>query len=167
MIIEKYIESMSISQICQDIRSLLESKEISHMLIHTRNHDSDDKNQTITFSFCTENLKGEQRSLRTLYRCKKECINETIEKLLKSKELSENFHLQPLFDNEYGAVNIHEDGIMFISIYAIEHIMRRDDDERVRATVYFKNRADIVVYESEMSFLEKILEESGRYDLLI
>lgn len=166
MIIEKYIESMSTSQICQDIRDLIKDREISYMLVHTRNHYQGSL-QFITFSFCIENLKGKQRTLGTVYRYKEECVDETIERLLKSKELSENLHLQPLFDNECGPVNIHEDGIMFISTDAIDHITHRDDDEYVHATVYFKNCANMVLYGSEMSFLEKILEESGRYDLLV
>lgn len=166
MIIEKYIESMSTSQICQDIRDLIENKEITYILIHTCNHYSNDENQTIQFSSCSENLRGSPRTLRTIYRYKREYIDDVIEKLLKAKEFSEIFHLQPLFNNDLGVRNIHCDGILFISINSIDHIELKDDGD-VYATIYFKNHSNIEVKVFERSFLEKILEESSRYDLLI
>lgn len=163
---DKYIESTSISKICDDIHNLLENKEISYMLVHTHGHYSDNEDPIIQFSYCSENLRGRPRTLRTIYRYKKEYIGDVIKNLLEAKELSETLHIQPLFDNDLGTCIIHGSGILFISTDSIDHIVTRDDDD-IYATLYFKNYANIDIEISEKSFLEKILEESGRYDLLI
>lgn len=166
MVAEKYIESTSIVQICRDIHDLIKDKEISYMLVHTHGHYSDNEDPIIQFSYCSENLRGRPRTLRTRYRYKKEYIGEVIKKLLEAKELSETLHIKPLFDNDFGTCSIHGSGILFISTDSIDHIVSRDDDD-IYATIYFKNYANIDIEMSEKSFLEKILEESGRYDLLI
>lgn len=163
---DKYIESKSISQICDDILSLLENKEISYLLVHTHGHYSDNEDPIIQFSYCSENLRGRARTLRTIYRYKKEYIGEVIKKLLEAKELSETLHIKPLFDNDLVIHSIHNNGVLFISTDLIDHIVSRDDDD-IYATIYFKNYANIDIEVFEKSFLEKVLEESGRYDLLI
>ena len=154
MIVTKNIEDFEVSEICDHILHdgdiILE--EILYLIIHTHGH-LDWEEQMLSFQFASG-----KHTYRYHYVYHKDHLDIIVKKYFLSKEFYDFFSLKLLFEEGDDIGRIRGDGFLAVNLKMIYNFT----DE-----IKFVNSRHIDISTDEVSALEKILKENGRYDILI